>query len=97
MNWLCVSLECVYQDSVHCVYQDSVYKACWDTELSICIPSWLDRDMAARHRARSHSIQIMKVEVIPASKCKRPHITQFHVSLKCRTCTDSCSLGVCWV
>jgi large subunit ribosomal protein L18Ae len=38
------------------------------------------RDMAARHRARSHSIQIMKVEEIPAAKCKRPHVTQFHVS-----------------
>ena len=38
------------------------------------------RDMAARHRARSHSIQIMKVEVIPVSKCKRPYVTQFHDS-----------------
>ena len=38
------------------------------------------RDMAARHRARTHSIQIMKVEVIPPSKCKRPHVTQFHNS-----------------
>jgi large subunit ribosomal protein L18Ae len=38
------------------------------------------RDMAARHRARSHSIQIMKVEEIPAAKCKRPHVTQFHNS-----------------
>ncbi|XP_074644601.1 large ribosomal subunit protein eL20-like [Tubulanus polymorphus] len=38
------------------------------------------RDMGARHRARSHSIQIMRVEEIPASKCRRPHITQFHNS-----------------
>eukprot|EP00794_Sanderia_malayensis_P005990 gene5990-6686_t len=37
-------------------------------------------DMAARHRARKTSIQIMKVEVVPANKCKRPHITQFHNS-----------------
>ncbi|PIO31607.1 hypothetical protein AB205_0162330 [Aquarana catesbeiana] len=40
----------------------------------------LDRDMGARHRARAHAIQIMKVEVIPANKCRRPAIKQFHVS-----------------
>ncbi|ROL47239.1 60S ribosomal protein L18a [Anabarilius grahami] len=39
------------------------------------------RDMGARHRARAHSIQIMKVQVIPANKCRRPAIKQFHVSL----------------
>lgn len=38
------------------------------------------RDMGARHRARPSSIQIMKVEIIPASKCRRPHVTQFHNS-----------------
>merc|ERR1712193_308074 len=37
-------------------------------------------DMAARHRARASSIQILKVEVIPASKCRRPHIKQMHNS-----------------
>jgi len=36
------------------------------------------RDMGARHRARPSSIQIMKVEVVPASKCRRPHVKQFH-------------------
>nr|BAJ93879.1 predicted protein [Hordeum vulgare subsp. vulgare] len=36
------------------------------------------RDMGARHRARAHSIQIMKVEPIAASKCRRPNVTQFH-------------------
>ena len=40
----------------------------------------IDRDMAARHRARAHSIQIMKAEEIPAKKCRRPHTQQFHVS-----------------
>lgn len=40
-----------------------------------------DRDMGARHRARAHSIQIMKVQVIAANKCRRPAIKQFHVSL----------------
>lgn len=39
-----------------------------------------DRDMGARHRARAHSIQIMKVEQIAASKCRRPAVKQFHVS-----------------
>ena len=39
-----------------------------------------DRDMAARHRARGSSIQIMKVDVIPANKCRRPHVKQMHVS-----------------
>merc|ERR1712018_187853 len=34
------------------------------------------RDMAARHRARGYSIQIMKVEVVPSSKCRRPHVKQ---------------------
>merc|ERR1712165_464223 len=38
------------------------------------------RDMAARHRARASSIQILKVEKIPASKCRRPHIKQMHNS-----------------
>lgn len=41
---------------------------------------FLDRDMGARHRARAHSIQIMKVEEIAASKCRRPAVKQFHVS-----------------
>ncbi|KXJ25377.1 60S ribosomal protein L18a [Exaiptasia diaphana] len=36
------------------------------------------RDMAARHRARGSSIQIMKVEIIPSSKCRRPHVKQMH-------------------
>ncbi|XP_034507457.1 large ribosomal subunit protein eL20 isoform X1 [Ambystoma mexicanum] len=38
------------------------------------------RDMGARHRARAHSIQIMKVEEIAASKCRRPAVKQFHNS-----------------
>ncbi|CAJ0964535.1 unnamed protein product [Ranitomeya imitator] len=38
------------------------------------------RDMGAHHRARAHSIHIMKVEVIPANKCRRPAIKQFHDS-----------------
>ncbi|EHH30176.1 60S ribosomal protein L18a [Macaca mulatta] len=38
------------------------------------------RDTGARHRARAHSIQIMKVEEIAASKCRRPAVKQFHDS-----------------
>ena len=38
------------------------------------------RDMGARHRARADSIQIMKVQEIAASKCRRPHVKQFHDS-----------------
>lgn len=44
------------------------------------LPFPTDRDMGARHRARAHSIQIMKVEEIAASKCRRPAVKQFHVS-----------------
>ncbi|WP_187788056.1 60S ribosomal protein L18A, partial [Salmonella sp. S146_54837] len=36
------------------------------------------RDMGARHRARAHSIQIIRVEPITNEKCRRPHIKQFH-------------------
>ncbi|KAH9381249.1 hypothetical protein HPB48_014440 [Haemaphysalis longicornis] len=39
-----------------------------------------DRDMGARHSARASSIQIIRVEEIPAAKCRRPHIKQFHDS-----------------
>ncbi|KAF7257274.1 hypothetical protein EG68_05614 [Paragonimus skrjabini miyazakii] len=38
------------------------------------------REMGARHRARAESIQIIDIKQLPASKCKRPYITQFHDS-----------------
>ncbi|MCL4130790.1 UNVERIFIED_CONTAM: hypothetical protein GTU68_006781 [Idotea baltica] len=38
------------------------------------------RDMAARHRARAHSIQIMRVETVKSNKCRRSIVTQFHQS-----------------
>jgi len=38
------------------------------------------RDMGARHRARAHSIQIIRCEVVPAGKCRRPLVTQMHDS-----------------
>uniref|UniRef100_A0A914UYU9 Large ribosomal subunit protein eL20 n=1 Tax=Plectus sambesii TaxID=2011161 RepID=A0A914UYU9_9BILA len=38
------------------------------------------RDMGARHRAQADRIQIIKVQQIKASDCKRPTILQFHDS-----------------
>ena len=38
------------------------------------------RDMGARHRARAHSIQIIKVEEVKASATRRPQVKQFHDS-----------------
>merc|ERR1712007_33039 len=38
------------------------------------------RDMGARHRARAHSIHIIKVEEVAAGKCIRPNTLQFHNS-----------------
>merc|ERR1712130_688545 len=38
------------------------------------------RDMGARHRARAHSIHIIRCEVVPAGKCRRPLVTQMHDS-----------------
>ncbi|KAL1764249.1 60S ribosomal protein L18a, partial [Sigmodon hispidus] len=38
-----------------------------------------DLTTSAQHRARAHSIQIMKVE-IAAGKCRRPAVKQFHDS-----------------
>lgn len=34
------------------------------------------RDMAARHRARASSIQILKIETVESSKVRRPHVKQ---------------------
>jgi large subunit ribosomal protein L18Ae len=35
------------------------------------------RDMAARHRARAHSIQIIKVQSVAPKQCRRTHTLQF--------------------
>uniref|UniRef100_A0A8C0KCV8 60S ribosomal protein L18a n=1 Tax=Canis lupus dingo TaxID=286419 RepID=A0A8C0KCV8_CANLU len=57
------------------------FQECPDVGVHICPASLpADRDMGARHRARAHSIQIMKVEEIAASKCRRPAVKQFHDS-----------------
>ena len=36
------------------------------------------RDTAARHRARTSSVQIMRAVIVPSSKCRRKRIKQFH-------------------
>ncbi|KAL3315416.1 60S ribosomal protein L18A [Cichlidogyrus casuarinus] len=38
------------------------------------------REMGGKHRARATSIHVIKVEKLPASKCRRPYVTQFHDS-----------------
>merc|ERR1719203_2375531 len=38
------------------------------------------RDMGARHRARAHAIQIIRVEPAEASKTRRPLVKQMHDS-----------------
>jgi len=38
------------------------------------------RDMGARHRARAHSIQIIRCEPVAAGQCRRPLVTQTHDS-----------------
>ena len=50
-----------------------------DTKVARAVTSCY-RDMAARHRARPGSIQIMKVEEVAAKDCKRKHVQQLHVS-----------------
>lgn len=37
-------------------------------------------DMAGKHRARADTLHILKVDSLPASKCKRPFVKQFHQS-----------------
>uniref|UniRef100_A0A8R1TVP5 60S ribosomal protein L18a n=1 Tax=Onchocerca volvulus TaxID=6282 RepID=A0A8R1TVP5_ONCVO len=41
------------------------------------------RDMGARHRAQADRIQIIKVQVIKASDCKRAAVKQYHSSKIC--------------
>merc|ERR1711983_387227 len=38
------------------------------------------RDMGARHRARAHAIQIIRVEAVAANKTRRPLVQQMHDS-----------------
>ena len=47
--------------------------------------------MGARHRARASTIQIIKVEEVPSSKCRRTNIKQFHV------CFNIKYILLCWL
>merc|ERR1719167_1204353 len=50
-------------------------------ELTVCgAVTHCYRDMGAHHRARPHSIQIMRVQPVSTSKCRRPVVTQYHNS-----------------
>jgi len=72
------SLTCVdeiakHVQLVHCSNNDNVLCNTKTFPLT-------DRDMGARHRARTSTIQIMRVEEVEASKTRRSNIKQFHVS-----------------
>eukprot|EP00127_Corallochytrium_limacisporum_P001183 Clim_evm18s44 gene=Clim_evmTU18s44 len=55
----------------------NMYKEYRDTTASGAVTqAYLE--MAARHRARSSVIQIIKVAEIKSSECRRTHITQMH-------------------
>ncbi|RWS12231.1 60S ribosomal protein L18a-like protein [Dinothrombium tinctorium] len=57
----------------------NMYREYRDMSISAAVTQCY-RDMGARHRARADTIQIIRVEAIPASKCRRPHVRQFHDS-----------------
>ncbi|EGD77161.1 ribosomal protein L18a [Salpingoeca rosetta] len=54
----------------------NMYREYRDVSLANAVTN-LYREMAARHRCRGRSIQIIRTDVIPASKCIRPHTKQF--------------------
>jgi large subunit ribosomal protein L18Ae len=78
----------------------NLYKEFRDTT-RVGAVSQMYMDMASRHRARFRSIQIREVLELPASKCKRPNITQFHVGVFFVSvvvdvwCVLLCLCGVC--
>eukprot|EP00939_MAST-03C_sp_MAST-3C-sp1_P005336 g5336.t1 len=55
----------------------NMYKEFRDTSLIGAI-NQLYAEMASRHRARNRSIQVIRVEEIDASDCRRENIKQFH-------------------
>merc|ERR1711874_824728 len=57
----------------------NMYREYGDLTVSAAITQCY-RDMGARHRARAHAIQIIRCEVVPAGKCRRPLVTQMHDS-----------------
>merc|ERR1711964_326303 len=59
--------------------QHNMYKEYRDTTVNGAV-SQMYAEMAGRHRGQSESITIMKTAIIPASKCRRNHVTQMHDS-----------------
>ncbi|XP_042534162.1 60S ribosomal protein L18a-like [Dipodomys spectabilis] len=57
----------------------NMYRECHDLTTAGAITQCYC-DMGARHRARAHAIQIMKVEEIAATNCRQPAVKQFHDS-----------------
>ena len=57
----------------------NMYREYRDTTVASAVTKCY-RDMGARHRARAHAIQIIKVEVVKAKNTRRPHVKQFHDS-----------------
>lgn len=57
----------------------NMYKEFRDTSLVGAV-NQLYSEMASRHRARDRSIQVIRVEEIDASDCRRDNVTQFHNS-----------------
>ena len=55
----------------------NMYKDFRDTSLVGAVIQ-LYSEMASRHRARNRSIQVIRVEEISASDCRRDNVTQFH-------------------
>uniref|UniRef100_H0W5I3 Large ribosomal subunit protein eL20 n=1 Tax=Cavia porcellus TaxID=10141 RepID=H0W5I3_CAVPO len=69
----------VFEKSLLCDGTHNMYRECCELTTAGAVTQCY-RDMGARHRARAHSIQIMKVEEMAASKCRRPAFKQFHDS-----------------
>merc|ERR1712118_160317 len=59
--------------------QHNMYKEFRDTTVNGAV-SQMYAEMAGRHRGQAESITIIKTAIIPASKCRRDHVTQMHDS-----------------
>merc|ERR1711887_340567 len=57
----------------------NMYREYRDLSVSAAVTACY-RDMGARHRARAHAIQIIRVEPVEASKTRRPLVKQMHDS-----------------
>merc|ERR1711981_997783 len=55
----------------------NMYKEFRDTSINGAVGRMYS-EMAGRHRAQPGSIQIINTAVLPASACKRDHVTEMH-------------------